>query len=66
MHEFSNTSWAIMHACIFKYNLGYHKRAPMNIIHYPPTEQIPRARRSSNVVCSTDVNSEAEKPATPS
>lgn len=38
----------------------------MNIIHYPPTEQIPRARRSSNVVCSTDVNSEAEKPATPS
>jgi hypothetical protein len=37
----------------------------MNIKHYPPTEQIPRARRSSNVVCNTDVNSEAEKPATP-
>lgn len=55
-----------MQACIFKYNPGNHKGAIIEYNNYPPTEQIPRARRSSNVVCSTDVNSEAEKPATPS
>lgn len=33
---------------------------------YPPAEQRPRARRSSKVVGSTDVRSEADKPAAPS
>jgi hypothetical protein len=33
--------------------------------NYPPAEQRPRARRSSKVVGSTDVRSEADKPAAP-
>lgn len=33
---------------------------------YPPAEQRPRARRSSNVVGSTEVRSDAESPAAPS
>lgn len=32
---------------------------------YPPAEQRPRARRSSNVVGRTDVRSDADKPAAP-
>lgn len=32
---------------------------------HPPAEQSPSARRSSNVVCSTDVSSDADKPAAP-
>lgn len=34
--------------------------------HYPPAEQRPRARRSSNVVGSTEVRSDADSPAAPS
>lgn len=34
--------------------------------YYPPAEQRPRARRSSNVVGSTDVRSDADSPAAPS
>lgn len=34
--------------------------------HYPPAEQRPRARRSSVVVGSTEVRSEADNPAAPS
>lgn len=34
--------------------------------NYPPAEQRPRARRSSNVVVRIDVRSDADRPATPS
>lgn len=34
-------------------------------IPYPPAEQRPRARRSSIVVGSTDVRSDADRPAAP-